>query len=298
VTAPSLELQPRIALVTPCMNQAAFVGETIRSVLGQNYPRLEYAVVDGGSTDGSAEIIERHAGSLSWWCSEKDDGMYDALNKGFSRTNAEIMGWLNSDDLHFPWTLRTVGEIFGTFADVEWLSSLSVSAWNPEGNCIGTTQIAGYSREAFDDGGYLPGGARHYGWIPQEGTFWRRSLWEKAGSRMDATRKLAGDFELWRRFFEHAELVGTPAPLGGFRVQPSQKSRAMTKYLDEARSALVAADERTAHGGGTIRRWLLGLRVADVPGLRGPCSRRYGYEARRVVANAEAGWELEGYRFL
>src|SRR3954464_13703841 len=94
---------PRISIVTPSFNQARFLPETIRSVLGQNYPDLEYVVIDGGSTDGSAEVIRRHEDRLAQWVSEKDAGQYDAINKGFARTSGEIMGWLNSDDLYTPW---------------------------------------------------------------------------------------------------------------------------------------------------------------------------------------------------
>ena len=85
---------PRISVVTPCLNQGAFLEETIRSVLDQNYPNLEYVVVDGGSTDGSIEIIKKYADRLSWWTSEPDGGHFDAINKGFARTSGEIMGWI------------------------------------------------------------------------------------------------------------------------------------------------------------------------------------------------------------
>jgi glycosyltransferase involved in cell wall biosynthesis len=191
----STPASPVISLVTPSFNQAPFLAAALDSVLGQNYPQLDYVVVDGGSTDGSRDLIASRASRLAWWCSEPDGGLYDALNKGFAHTTGEIMGWLNSDDLHFPWTLRTVGEIFARFPEIDWLSSLAPSTWSPEGHPLGVASIEGFSRAAFLDGGYLPGGSRHYGWIPQESTFWRRSLWEKAGACLDASLRLAGDFE-------------------------------------------------------------------------------------------------------
>ena len=298
VTAPATGSLPTISLVTPSFNHAPFLGAALDSVLAQDYPALDYVVVDGGSSDGSRELIAARARRLAWWCSEPDAGMYGALNKGFIHTRGEIMGWLNSDDLLLPGALRTAGEIFARFPEVMWLSSLAPSTWNLAGNCIGVTSIAGYAREAFLDGGYLPGGARQYGWIPQESTFWRRSLWEKSGARLDASFNLAGDFELWARFYLHAELVGTPAPLGGFRTHPAQKSRAMDAYLAEARAALAASPLRAGHPPRALRRWLLRSRLADVPGLRGPCTRHYGYTARRVIADPAAGWRLESYRFL
>jgi glycosyltransferase involved in cell wall biosynthesis len=286
-----------ISIVTPSFNQARYVTTTINSIVGQDYPALDYVVVDGGSTDGSRDLIEQHSSHFSWWCSEPDGGMYAALNKGFAHTRGEIMGWLNSDDILLPGALHSVGEIFAQFPDVAWLSSLALQTWNPAGRCIGVSSIEGYSRAAFLDGGYLPGARRHYGWIPQESTFWRRSLWEKAGARLDDSLKLAGDFELWARFFFHAELVGTPTPIGGFRTHPAQKSQAMMNYLGEACPLLASAARAADHRPSLLRDSLLRYHVADIPGLRGPCTRHHGYSARRIVADT-AGWRSENYRFL
>lgn len=291
-------MPPTIALVTPSFNQAAFLGPALDSVQAQNYPALEHVVIDGGSSDGSAEIIAARASRLAWWCSEPDGGLYAALNKGFAHTRGEIMGWLNSDDLLLPGALQAVGEIFSRFPEVEWLSSLAASTWTPSGGCIGVSNINGFSRTAFLDGNYLPGGPRHLGWIPQESTFWRRSLWEKAGAHVDANLKLAGDFELWARFFAHADLVGTPAPLGGFRTHPAQLSRALDSYLTEARSVLAAARTRAKHQPSLARNFLLRTRLADLPGLRGPWANQAGYPGHRVVADAAQGWRMERYNFL
>lgn len=289
---------PKISLVTPSFNQARFLRATLDSVFVQNYSALEYVVVDGGSTDGSRDLIAAQASRLAWWCSEPDTGMYAALNKGFSHTSGEIMGWLNSDDLLLPGALRAVGEIFARFPEVEWLSSLALSTWTPEGRCVGVSPIEGFSREGFLDGCYLPGAAQHYAWIPQESTFWRRSLWEKSGARLDDSLKLAGDFELWARFYEFSDLVGTPAPIGGFRTHAAQKSRAMNAYLAEAHAALHTHQSRANHRTNRTRQFLLRSRLAAVPGLRGPLSRGFGYAGRRVVADPTVGWKLESYRFL
>jgi len=293
MTAPK---SPVISLVTPSFNQATFLAATLDSVLSQDYPCLDYIVVDGGSTDGSRDLIASRANRLAWWCSEPDGGLYAALNKGFAHTTGEIMGWLNSDDLHFPWTLRTVGEIFARFPEIDWLSSLAPSTWSPAGHSLGVASIDGFSRTAFFDGGYLPGGTRHYGWIPQESTFWRRSLWEKAGARLDASLRLAGDFELWARFYQHAELTGTPSPLGGFRTHAGQKSRAMDSYLAEARVVLEKA--RAHHRPSPMRQFFQRTRLAAMPGLRGLATRMAGYSAKKAQATADGGWRLEAYRFL
>ncbi|HWQ12466.1 MAG TPA: glycosyltransferase family 2 protein [Roseiflexaceae bacterium] len=108
---------PRITVVTPSFNQAQFLEETIRSVLLQGYPNLEYMVIDGGSTDGSAAIIERYAPWLSFWVSERDRGQAHAINKGFDRATGDLVGWINSDDLLLPGALARVAAAHHTAPD-------------------------------------------------------------------------------------------------------------------------------------------------------------------------------------
>src|SRR5437762_483466 len=103
---------PRITIVTPSFNQAQFLEETIRSVLLQGYPNLEYIVMDGGSTDGSAEILEKYSPWIDHWVSEKDNGQADAIYRGFERATGEIIGWVNSDDLLLPGALAAHAEYF------------------------------------------------------------------------------------------------------------------------------------------------------------------------------------------
>jgi glycosyltransferase involved in cell wall biosynthesis len=113
---PDGEPWPRISIVTPSFNQAAYIEETIRSILLQGYPNLEYMVIDGGSTDGSVEIVRRYERWLTCWMSEADRGQAHAINKGLARATGEIFGWVNSDDLLMPGSLKHIGESFGDTA--------------------------------------------------------------------------------------------------------------------------------------------------------------------------------------
>jgi glycosyltransferase involved in cell wall biosynthesis len=165
-------VRPRLSIVTPSLNQAAFIERTIRSVLDQGYENLEYIVVDGGSTDGSVETIERYAHRLAWWDSELDEGQTDALNKALRRVTGDVVAYINSDDYYLPGAFEAAVEaLTGTdalwaagaarFVDVE---GRTTETWWPE----------------------LPKKGRHW-WIldpwavPQAATFWRREVFERFG---------------------------------------------------------------------------------------------------------------------
>jgi glycosyltransferase involved in cell wall biosynthesis len=226
---------PRITIVTPCLNAARYIEETLDSVLSQGYPDLEYVVIDGGSTDGTQEIIRRHERHLARWVSEKDRGHADAINKGFAGTTGAVMGWLNGDDVLHRGALRLLSLVFTGFPDVEWLTA-QASQMNAEGAVVQVLPPRAWSRLGFVSGDYR--------WIQQESTYWRRSLWERAGGRLAEERALACDFELWVRFFRHALLHSTDGLVGGFRMHPGQRTadqldayerEALQVVLDELR---------------------------------------------------------------
>ena len=212
----------------------------MKSVLNQGAVDLEYFVIDGGSTDGSVEIIRRYADRLAFWRSHPDGGQMDAIQDGFDRSTGDIMGWLNSDDMLTPWALRTVEDIFTAFPQVEWLTARYPLLMDERDILIATRHTEGFNPKAFFRGRNTRLNPGFYScYIQQESTFWRRSLWEKAGARLDRSVHVAGDFEIWSRYFQIAELFAVNIPLGIFRYQDqSFTAREMGTYLEECRLIL------------------------------------------------------------
>lgn len=222
---------PRITVVTPSFNQAAFIERTIKSVVEQRYPNLEYIIIDGGSTDGSLEIIRNHKHLLSYWVSEKDSGMYEALQKGFAKSTGEIMGWINSDDILSAGSLFHVAEAFAN-PSVHWIQGQH-TVIDEYDQMLYQAPPRLLSKHSYYRKQYH---GKPFGFIQQEGTFWRRTLWEKAGGSISRQYRLAGDFELWVRFFSHADLYLMPKATGCFRRRMSNQLSVdnYAQYLDEA----------------------------------------------------------------
>jgi glycosyltransferase involved in cell wall biosynthesis len=222
---------PKISIVTPNYNQAEFIEETILSVLGQNYKNLEYIIIDGGSTDGSVNIIKKYEKHLAYWVSEPDAGLYYALQKGFDKATGEVMGWINSDDKLHVNSLQVIAEVFGSFEEVNWLTGC-MSGYDEKGRTFAVVSPQKWSKYHF----YI----NEYKWIQQESTFWRKSLWNKAGARLNVDIKYAADFELWLRFFRYEKLYTIQTILGGFRLRSNQISALhREKYIKEVEGLII-----------------------------------------------------------
>ena len=234
---------PKISIVTPSFNQAEFIEDTILSVINQQYPCLEYIIIDGGSTDGTIDIIRKYEDHITYWISEKDNGMYDALNKGFIKCSGEIMGWLNSDDILHRQSLFIIAEIFTVQRQVNWLQGYS-TVIDHTGRIL-YHRTPRFSRYSF----YLK--EYHDGiFIQQESTYWRRNLWQMSGHHISQEYKYAGDFELWMRFYKYAELYTTTAMIGAFRHHRSGQASKLNynSYIEECDSitdkSVVTVDYR------------------------------------------------------
>ena len=226
---------PKISVVTPSYNQSEFLEECIDSVLGQGYPNLEYVIIDDGSQDKSVEIIKKYEKHLAYWHTHPNQGQYGTISCGFSKTTGQIMAWLNSDDKFHPDAFFKVATVFNKYQQVEWLMGRP-TGWNKAGimDCI-VSDVPKWSREYILSKKWLSDNF----WIQQESTFWKRTLWEKAGAKLRIDFKIAGDFELWLRFSRYAQLFFVDTFLAGFRSYESNRSKLLwEKYMQEIDQAI------------------------------------------------------------
>ena len=215
---------PKISIVTPVYNRHEYLEETILSVINQNYPNLEYIIIDGGSNDGTVDIIKKFESKLAYWISEPDGGMYFALQKGFVKATGEILAWINSDDKYIDKSLFAVAQIFSDLSEIEWIMGMP-TLLNEEGICVKISQGRRWSESRFYAGDFR--------WIQQDSVFWKRSLWDRTGRVLDTSYKYAGDFELWCRFFQSTQLFTVSSSFSGFRSHGDQIS---IQYLKEYES--------------------------------------------------------------
>jgi|GraSoi_2013_60cm_1033757.scaffolds.fasta_scaffold02037_5 glycosyltransferase involved in cell wall biosynthesis len=254
---------PKITLVTAVYNGEEYLEATMRSIVNQGYPNLEYIVVNDGSTDGTVEIIRKYEGQVSCWFSQTNQGLYAALNAGFARSTGEIMGWLNSSDLLQVNGLFTVGSVFAGLREVEWITGRPTKI-SARGMTIDVPPVPRWSRGRF------LAGANKY--IQQESTFWRRSLWELAGGKLSTEFRAEGDFELWVRFFRHARLYSVNALIGGYRLHDDALSSSNMERYNRNCDDIAAREVERLQGSGRAAlkafRWISEA-VKPIPKVRG-----------------------------
>jgi glycosyltransferase involved in cell wall biosynthesis len=205
--------QPLVSIVTPSYNQAAYLEEAMQSVLAEDYSPIEYIVIDGGSTDGSLEIIKHHARELAYWVSEPDAGQADALNKGFARAKGKYMAWLNADDRLKPTAVAEAVAFLEAYPDVGMVYG-DADFIDARGRVIGR-----FAARQTDYRGLLRG----YVHIPQQTAFWRADLWRQVGG-LDASLSFAMDYDLWVRLAKIAKLHYHPRAWAEFRLHADSKT--------------------------------------------------------------------------
>jgi glycosyltransferase involved in cell wall biosynthesis len=205
---------PLVTIVTASFNQASYLEATIKSVLNQDYPRIEYIIIDGGSTDGSVDVIRKYEGELAWWISEKDKGQTDAINKGFNRAKGEILAWINSDDTYNPGTVgQAVKYLINNphvglvYADCNFI--------NEDGRVIGKFNASQTDYRRLRQG---------YVHIPQQTMFFRAKYWKELGP-LDPSFYFAMDYDLWTRIAAQAPFKYIPGQTwANFRLHTSGKT--------------------------------------------------------------------------
>lgn len=208
-----------VSIITPSFNQSRFLEATIQSVLSQDYPKIEYIVIDGGSTDGSVEILRRYEDRIKYWVSEPDHGQTDAINKGFSLARGEILAWLNSDDTYQPGAVREAVAYLAEHPEIGMVYG-DANLIDEEGQVIGRFPARQTDYRRLRQG---------YVHIPQQASFFRAELWKQVAP-LDPSFYFAMDYDLWVRLAARAPLVYTPRLWANFRLHGDAKT--------------VAADDR------------------------------------------------------
>lgn len=203
----------KVSIITPSYNQARFIEETIQSVLNQTYSDIEYLVIDGGSFDGTVDILKKYENRLAAWVSEKDRGQTDAINKGFSMASGEIFAWLNSDDTLEPHAVARIVDFFQTNPDVGLVYG-DANFINENDRVIGKFNAAQTDLKRLRDG---------FVHIPQQAAFFRSDCWKQIGP-LDPEFYFAMDYDLWVRLAEITQIMYNPGVIANFRLHADAKT--------------------------------------------------------------------------
>lgn len=205
--------KPLVSIVTPSYNQVQYLEKTIVSVVNQDYPHIEHIVIDGGSTDGSIDIIKKYAHHLSFWKSEKDRGQTDAINQGFAIAKGEILSWLNSDDTLMPNAVSDAVNFFAAHSDVGMV-------YGDAHYIDEKSRVIGKFPAAQTDIKKLRNGYVH---IPQQAAFFRKTIWDKVAP-LDETFFFAMDYDLWVRIASLSPISYIPILWANFRLHGQGKT--------------------------------------------------------------------------
>jgi glycosyltransferase involved in cell wall biosynthesis len=235
---------PSITIVTPSLNQGSFIEETIVSILSQQYPKLEYIIADGGSTDNTLDVLKKYSGQVQWY-SKKDKGQTDAINTALRMATGEIVAYLNADDIFLPGSLLKVAEIFAQQQNIQWLTG-QCRIIDENGKDIRSV-ISLYKNLLLYSRSYQ--GLLVTNYISQPATFWRRSLLESCGM-LDESLHYVMDYEYWLRLWKTAPPFILHQDLAGFRIQSNSKTTS-AGHLDD----YIAEEQRIIARHTSSRFW-------------------------------------------
>lgn len=203
----------KVSIVTPSYNQAKFIEQTILSVLNQTYPNIEYLIIDGGSDDGTVEILKKYQQRITAWVSEKDNGQTDAINKGFSMATGDVYAWLNSDDTLEPHAVSRIVDYFSNNPDVGLVYG-DANFIDADGKVIGKFNAAQTDQKRLREG---------YVHIPQQAAFFRADAWKQIGP-LDPGFYFAMDYDLWVRLAAITRIAYYPGVIANFRLHDDAKT--------------------------------------------------------------------------
>lgn len=201
---------PRLSIITPSYNQGKFLEATIRSVLLQGYPNLEYIIIDGGSNDGSLDIIKKYEKYLFYWHSQKDQGQADAINQGIEKSSGEILGWINSDDVYVQGTFQKIVQAFYDYPDYIVVHGNRILI-NDLGNITGWVCLPPFDPKTLIYN------------VCSETAFWQRAAMQQVGT-LNASLQFAIDLEFFGRLYKSGKFLKLNKYLGYFRCYPDNKS--------------------------------------------------------------------------
>jgi len=274
---------PRFTIVTPSFNQGDFLEETIRSVLLQNYPNLEYVVLDGGSTDGSLDVIRRYQGFLSAWSGGPDGGQADAVARGFAGASGELLAWINSDDYYLPGAFASVARRFHSPDSPLWV--VGGYQWVDARGKL----VCKHYASTQDFASLLCAGQR----FGQPACFWRAEAYRGAGG-IDTSLRFCFDYDLFLKLARRVMPARLPRMLAAYRDHAQTKSATIGKSVGAQEAAAV----RERHGIGALEpsererivaQTLARLRRSECSGLAADIVRDPWYPLRRLGSAVRDG---------